>query len=437
MNIQEWLRALPLYLVLFPAAASCYLPMQNQMKHPPAKTAALCLMVLVPYTLAAAWVQVHWRLHSNMLVLPSLALFFLLYLRTVKADLPRALAVFVGVCAMQTFPAQLASALDIYRHPQTWSVEISPEAALLQLGMACLMLGLAHLIRRQAVWMIDNLDFPRIWYSATALSAIFLACNVAASPNPAKAYYAGHPYRLFSILQVFSLALLVCACVLFYQGARLIFVRSQLEQRSQLLEMQTNQYLALQEYMHLTAQLRHDFRHSVRLLSTLAEQGNLAEIRSYLAEYEQNLSEHVTASYCANTTLNALLGYYHEMADAAGVETDWKVELPEPLTVSELDIANLFGNLIENGIRGCQTLPEGERYFSLTSEIRQGDSLYIVSTNSFDGRVIKGKNGYYSTKHRGRGIGLPSISVVAEKYGGTAQFSNSDKEFFVDVVIRI
>ena len=82
-------------------------------------------------------------------------------------------------------------------------------------------------------------------------------------------------------------------------------------------------------------------------------------------------------------------------------------------------------------------MPEGRRYFCLTTEIRHNNSLYIVSTNNFDGRVRKGKDGYRSTKHGGNGIGLAAIAAVAEKYGGSAQASNSGTEFYVDVVLKI
>lgn len=63
--------------------------------------------------------------------------------------------------------------------------------------------------------------------------------------------------------------------------------------------------------------------------------------------------------------------------------------------------------------------------------------LYIVSTNSFDGKVRKGKGGYCSTKHGGTSIGLASISAVSEKYGDSVKASNSDTEFFVDVALKI
>ncbi len=437
MSVREWLEILPQYFVLFPTALSCYLPMRGQLRFTPAKTAGLCLGVVLPYMALGAWAQMAFHIQMNPVLLPALPVFFLLYRRTVTADLPRALAVYVGVCAVQTFPAQLANALDAHLHPLTWADKFSVEAALFQLALGSLMAALAFLVRRQIRWMIDNLDFPKVWYSTIGLSAVFLAVNVAAVPDAPEMYYAGQPFHLFPLLEGCALALLVCVYVLFYQGSRLMLERARLEQRTQLLELQSHQYQALQEHMRQTARLRHDFRHSLRLLSALAEREDLAGVRSHLAEYERTLTEKAPASYCANAALNALFGYYEEMAASAQIKIDWKIQLPDPLTVSELDLASLFGNLLENGIKGCRTLPEGKRRFSLTTELRQGNSLYIVSTNSFNGHVRKGKNGYYSTRHDGRGIGLASIAAVAEKYNGSARFSNSDTEFFIDVVLRV
>ncbi len=101
-------------------------------------------------------------------------------------------------------------------------------------------------------------------------------------------------------------------------------------------------------------------------------------------------------------------------------------------------MAALFGNIMENAIYACAALPEGQRYFSLTSEIRHGNSLYIVSTNSFDGKVLKSADGNYrSTKHGGQGTGLSSIAAAAEKYGGSSRFGSSGSEFYTDVVLKV
>jgi len=244
-------------------------------------------------------------------------------------------------------------------------------------------------------------------------------------------------FSLFLLLEGCLFAILTAIYVLFYLGTTVILEHAELKEHTGLLEMQSRQYRTLQEHMRQTAQLRHDFRHSVRLLTSLAEKNDINSIRTHLAGYEARLAKNTPVNYCANAALNALFGYYYEMAVSAGINTDWHIELPEPLPATELDMVSLFGNLMENAINGCLTVSEGRRYFCLTIQIHHGNRLYIVSTNSFDGKVRKEKDGYHSTKHSGNGIGLTAIAATAKKYGGLAQASNSNTEFFVDVVMKL
>lgn len=438
MNIHEWLCILPQFCILLPISAFCYLPMKNQMKYSLAKTTVLCGIILIPYIFFGAWLCVFLQTDTNIILLPSLIVFFLLYRHTVKTDLSRTLAVYINICLLQTFPAQFSYAFDAWLNPDSGAIKFSAEAALFQLGISCLLMAvLAYPAYRWFAWMIDHLNFPKIWYSTLVLSSIFFVLNFHSVPRSYNILYMGRIYHLFLLLETGALAILLFLYVTFYHMAVVILECARLEERSHFLEMQAHQYQTLQEHMWQTKRLRHDFRHSIHLLAALAEQGDLDSIRIHLAEYENQLEELVSVNYCTNTALNALFGYYHEMAALTKIKTDWKLNLPETLTVSELDMASLFGNIMENAIAGCQTVPEDARYFSLTTEIQHGNTLYIVSTNSFDGCIKKGQNGYLSTKHNGKGIGLRSIATVAEKYRGFVQVSNDDKHFFVDVMIKL
>lgn len=436
MNTCHWLSKLFRFLVLFPLTASCYLPALNQIKYSPKKTAVLFLVVLIPIVSLGSGLCIFLQLDCSLILFPLLAVFFLIYRRMVCLDLSRSLAVFLGVCAMQTFPAQFAYAFDARLYPTSGSAQLSPEAAFFRLSLACLMPVLAFFVRRHFIWAIDNLDFPKIWYSTVGFSALFLFLNIITIPRSYQTLHAGRMSYLFPLFEVCALTTLCSIYLLFYRCARLITEQARLEERTQLLEMQSHQYRALQEYMQQTARLRHDFRHHLRLLAGLSEKGDLNGIQSYLSKYEDNFVQNASVNFCTNDALNALFGYYHEMASMTGIVTDWKISLPDPLTFSELDLAALFGNLIENAISGCQTLPKEQRYFSLTSEIRYGSSLYVVATNSFDGNVRKRKSEYRSTKHSGKGTGLSSITAIAEKYQGMAQFSNSSSEFYSDVLLK-
>lgn len=438
MDIKRWLSALPQFLVLLPSAASCYYAMKNQMKYSKLKTAALCMVVLLPYSFLCACLCTVLRMDVNILLLPSLILFFFLYRRTVTASLPKCLAVYVGVCAVQTFPSQFAYAFDAYLHPAAGAVAFSTEAAFFQVGLSCLVAAAFALPScRYFYRMVDRLDIPKLWYSTVALSSVFLIINVLSVPKFYSTLHVGRISYLFPLLEACMLAVLTAIYLLFYMATSVVLEHAELKERTQFLEAQAHQYHTLQEHMRQTAQLRHDFRHSVRLLSSLAQEGDLDSIRTHLAGYEASLVENTPENYCDNAALNALFGYYHETAVSAGIDTDWRIELPKPLPFTELDMVSLFGNLIENAIDGCRTVPEGKRFFCLTTEIRHGNSLYIVSTNSFDGNTRKGKDGYRSTKHSGKGTGLSAIISATEKYGGSVRVSDNGKEFYVDAVLEL
>ncbi len=163
MDMNRWLSALPQFLILLPFAASCYYTMKNQMRHTPFKTAALCTAVLLPYAFLCSFLCAMLRVDANVILLPSLILFFFLYRRTVTASLSKCLAVYVGVCAVQTFPAQFAYAFDSYLHPLSGAADFSMEAAFFRLGLSCLVAAsFAWPACRYFFRMVDCLNLPKI-----------------------------------------------------------------------------------------------------------------------------------------------------------------------------------------------------------------------------------------------------------------------------------
>jgi len=44
---------------------------------------------------------------------------------------------------------------------------------------------------------------------------------------------------------------------------------------------------------------------------------------------------------------------------------------------------------------------------------------------------------YLSTKLRGNGMGIHSMKMIAEKYHGVAKFSNTEHEFYGDIMLSL
>ena len=133
--------------------------------------------------------------------------------------------------------------------------------------------------------------------------------------------------------------------------------------------------------------------------------------------------------------MNALLNYYMHIAALNQIDLSLRISLPDALPVSDVDLCNMIGNILENAVVACQRAEE--RFIQLTMLTEDGAQLYIVSVNSFNGVVRQAGGRYLSTSRSGEGIGLSSIASTAESYGGVAQFSHEDNRFYCSIAIPL
>ena len=64
-----------------------------------------------------------------------------------------------------------------------------------------------------------------------------------------------------------------------------------------------------------------------------------------------------------------------------------KIQLPYKIPVGDVDLCTLVGNLLENVIKGCNTVTDSPKYHDLSVSVEKEKNLYIVSTNNFDGKI--------------------------------------------------
>ena len=63
--------------------------------------------------------------------------------------------------------------------------------------------------------------------------------------------------------------------------------------------------------------------------------------------------------------------------------------------------------------------------------------LHDVFDEKFsDGNVKQKGDTYHTSRKGGHGIGLSSIAITAERYGGVAKFSHNGTKFYTDIVLR-
>ena len=424
------------FLVLIPAALLCYLPMKTKLRYSPARTAGLFGLVYLFFIPAAAWILTFFHIGANAVMFPVIAIFFLFYWKTLNVSLSKALAVYI----------LNSIAFSAWFHPYGTYLDVFLDTVLFQLFASLfLTLILSFSFSKKLAHLIECLDIEHIWYITLPVSGFFLLFNIQCIPHSYETLHVNRVFFIFLICITLLLGLLLFLCVLFYHTVTLLIDSFRQQERTHFLEIQAEQYNIFYNHMEQTRRLRHDFKHSVHALSVLANSGDVENLKKYLADYEQQvLTLDKLRPFCKNAVLNALFHHYYAMAQSAEIRTEWHISIPDPLTISTLDLSSLMGNILENAIAGCRTVPEKERYFILTIEILEQNSLYIVSSNSSDGNLKKESGIYQTTKsqlnsqtQREHGIGLYSIRTLAEKYNGMSQFSYDNGQFCVDVVLKL
>ena len=255
-----------------------------------------------------------------------------------------------------------------------------------------------------------------------------------------KYYETMHVNRVFSFYigyHFLALILILTIYIIFYQVALNLIRNAENTERIRFLEMQESRYHAQQQYIAESARLRHDFRQQLHSLAEMAAAGNYEQLTEHLLGCVEELPRQ-PVHYCSNLQLNALFSYYASLMDDAQIRRNWKITLPSEMTfsITDMELCSLLGNILVNVWQGCQSVPPQNRYHELTVCVKHETSLYIVSSNRFDGRIKKENGVYLSTRKNGSGIGLSSIATIAERHRGIAQFSNTENTFVIDVVIE-
>lgn len=195
-------------------------------------------------------------------------------------------------------------------------------------------------------------------------------------------------------------------------------------------------YELLQSKLALGRSYRHDARHHMLALSALLQEGKGSAALDYVTEWQGQLTQIESRSWCKNAAVNAVLSAYVAQAEAAGCQVEVQVDLPQALPVEELDLCVALANALENAIRACREQGEGEpRHVKL--ELALTDRRLTLHVENSRAQAVEiGPDGLPAGERApGHGQGLQSIGAVAQKYRGMLQCDWSEGVFSLWVVL--
>ncbi len=195
-----------------------------------------------------------------------------------------------------------------------------------------------------------------------------------------------------------------------------------------------------QEVQHIYQQMRgwrHDYRNHIQTMKAYRALGQNELLDQYLQKLDEDLTAIDPIIKSGNLTVDAILNSKLSVARSQGVHIHAKAQLPETITVSQVDLCVILGNLMDNAVEACLRCPEpSDRFLRLYLSVRQGQ-LYLSITNASPTRPQKRAGFYVSAQGAGHGLGLMRVRQAVKKLGGYFEQADEDGVFTTELLIPL
>jgi two-component system sensor histidine kinase AgrC len=180
---------------------------------------------------------------------------------------------------------------------------------------------------------------------------------------------------------------------------------------------------------------RHDYRNHIQTMKALAAQSDLSGLRAYLDELDADLRTVEPVVKTGNAMADAILNSKLSLAKARHIKTVVDAHIPVKLSMSEIDLCIILGNLLDNAMEASLPLPEEERLIRLYMDMKN-TQLYISLTNFTAGGKLKKTAGrFLSTKGAGHGFGLVRIDEIIARLDGYLSRNSEQGAFTTEILI--
>ena len=201
------------------------------------------------------------------------------------------------------------------------------------------------------------------------------------------------------------------------------------------LEHQEELYKKRDHYAEILRTYNHDFKSVLTNVSYFLDQGDIQKAKEILKTIDSDIKVIITEnqSYSNRLIVDVILNSLAEKCKQANIEFNAECLIPEHLSLTDLSLSRIFGNLANNAYEACIKQDQhDERKITFKSYIK--DDFFIIYTqNSFNGEIIIEHNRIRTTKQNKKqhGVGIESIKNIVESANGIALFDvNEEKNMF-------
>lgn len=202
-------------------------------------------------------------------------------------------------------------------------------------------------------------------------------------------------------------------------------------------ELQKQNYKTLNKSIENYYEFKHDIRHHFLVIKSMLDAKNYIAATEYFDKLNENEIRQNVGVVCKNFTIDSILKHYISITMQYNVDFKVNANIPQDISIDNLDLSIVIGNCVENSIEACNNIVDkSKKFINLKAEII-GSNLVIKIKNSFNGQIKKEGSIIKTSKSgEGHGIGLSNVRKITEKYNGYFTVKYNDNEFEACIVMN-
>lgn len=182
---------------------------------------------------------------------------------------------------------------------------------------------------------------------------------------------------------------------------------------------------------------KHDYHNHIQTMKAYRKLNEDVKLDEYLDDLDDDLTNVDTLIKSGNVMVDAILNSKLSLAGNREININAKAAVPSELSISEIDLCIILGNLLDNAMEACLKLAnEEDRHIRVYIDIKR-DQLYISVTNTSGQKVNKQNGRYLSGKVGNHGFGLMRVDRLVDKYGGYIKRRDEEGAFSTEILLPI
>lgn len=219
--------------------------------------------------------------------------------------------------------------------------------------------------------------------------------------------------------------------------------KSYLEKIDKLVLSKQNEYYLYQLERIETAvantnSFKHDLKNHLSAITSFLERKNYDLALEYISKLTRdfyNLEKYVNTG---NIDIDSILNFKINEVKNKNIELDFKIIVPEKISISAYDSMIILGNLFDNAINAVSSLPESQRKIKFKM-VYDKKSLIIFSANRFNdpSNILDAKELLFNKHKIEHGLGLKNVEHCIKKYMGSMDIVRNESHFEIKILMYL